>query len=103
MFPTAVRKRYLLTFWFLSSDAGCTGAQAGPIRFPGISNLNDIGFNDKISSWKLVADLLAHMSILNSLLQVLLRVKGVLVRERGHGSFFIVWFHRLSGYHRCMV
>ncbi|KAJ7277913.1 hypothetical protein C8J57DRAFT_1465745 [Mycena rebaudengoi] len=53
-------------FVFLSSDAGCTGAQAGPIRFPGISNLNDIGFNDKISSWKLV----------------LLRVKGVLVRER---------------------
>jgi hypothetical protein len=81
---------------FLSSDAGCTGAQAGPIRFPGISNLNDIGFNDKISSWKLVADLLAHMPILNSLLQVLLRVKGVLV------LFFEIWFHRFSGYHRCI-
>ncbi|KAJ7277904.1 hypothetical protein C8J57DRAFT_1465739 [Mycena rebaudengoi] len=37
---------------FIFVDAGCTGAQAGPIRFPGISNLNDIGFNDKISSWK---------------------------------------------------
>ncbi|KAJ7252018.1 hypothetical protein C8J57DRAFT_1238359 [Mycena rebaudengoi] len=31
-------------FVFHSSDAGCTGAQAGPIRFPGISNLNDILF-----------------------------------------------------------
>ncbi|KAJ7255906.1 hypothetical protein C8J57DRAFT_1235826 [Mycena rebaudengoi] len=38
-------------FAFLSSDAGCVGAQNGPIRFPGISNLKTIGFNDKMSSW----------------------------------------------------
>ncbi|KAJ7278007.1 hypothetical protein C8J57DRAFT_1222778 [Mycena rebaudengoi] len=57
-------------FVFFSSDAGCTGAQLGPIRFPGISNLQDVNFNDKMSSWKLV----------------LLRVKRVLVREKAHGS-----------------
>jgi hypothetical protein len=77
MFPTPVRKIYLLTFRFFSSDAGCTGAQLGPIRFPGISNLQDVNFNDKMSSWKLVTDLLTHVPRLSSLVQVLLRVKRV--------------------------
>ncbi|KAJ7251625.1 hypothetical protein C8J57DRAFT_1520436 [Mycena rebaudengoi] len=27
-------------------------AYNGPIRIPGISNLNDVGFNDKMLSWK---------------------------------------------------
>ncbi|KAJ7256080.1 hypothetical protein C8J57DRAFT_1517812 [Mycena rebaudengoi] len=37
---------------FIFADAGCVGAQNGPIRFPGISNLKTVGFNDKMSSWK---------------------------------------------------
>jgi hypothetical protein len=45
------------------SDAGCTNQQLGPIRSPGIANLNvaaTVAFNDHISSFKSVIHIKLH-------------------------------------------
>ncbi|KAJ7466008.1 hypothetical protein FB451DRAFT_1402415 [Mycena latifolia] len=39
-------------FRVFARDAGCSGAELGPVRDPGISDLFSTGFNDKISSFQ---------------------------------------------------
>jgi hypothetical protein len=52
------------------SDAGCTNQQLGPIRSPGIANLNvaaTVAFNDHISSFKSVIHINPHKISLDEL------------------------------------